>query len=106
MVTQELITYIKVSLERGKTRADIEKELFLGGGWSAKDLDQAFEAVGGQNPNAKVAKIKKPHKKVRLVWVVVLMLLAAGVGWWVRDRQQFFKLQATPLTNTIQSYIR
>jgi len=26
MVTQELITYIKVSLERGKTRADIEKE--------------------------------------------------------------------------------
>lgn len=104
MVTQELITYIKVSLERGKTREDIEKELFLGGGWSAKDLDDAFIKVQGSGPVA--VSPKKAHKKVRLVWVVILMLLAAGAGWWVRDRQQFFKLQATPLSNTIESYIK
>ncbi len=94
MVTQELITYIKKSLAEGKSRADLEKELFLSGGWSASDLNDAFKAIEISAPNGApiiVQKVSKQHKTVRLIWVIVLMLIAGYCGWWIRDRQQFLQ---------------
>lgn len=104
MVTPEVINYIKGELQKGKTRADIEKELFLGGGWSATDLDEAFKAATGAGADGKsvtVQKVTRPHKQVRLLWVIILMLIAGYCGWWFRDRQQFFQIQKLPTPQAV-----
>lgn len=100
MITKEVITYIKKSLDAGKARVDIERELFLGGGWSASDLDEAFRAIEGKKISV-VMTTPRPYKKVRLVWVIVLILIAGYIGWWIRDRQQFFSIQKIPSPQSV-----
>lgn len=96
MITPELITYLKTELAKGRSRGDLQKELFLQGGWKAVDVDEAFKAADGvvATPTQKQPRI---HKKVRIIWVIILMLLAGYAGWWIRDRQQFFHIP-NPLT--------
>ncbi len=101
MVTKEVITYIKKSLDAGRTRVDIEKELFLGGGWSAGDLDEAFKVVEGKKADTSAPQVIKPHKKIRVLWCIILVLIAGYIGWWIRDRQQFFKLQKIPSPQSV-----
>lgn len=91
MITPELITYLKTELAKGKSRGDLQKELFLQGGWKAVDVDEAFKAADGVTV-APVQQTPRVHKKVRLLYVIILMALAAYAGWWVRDRQQFLKI--------------
>ncbi|MBP6904957.1 MAG: hypothetical protein KBB91_02785 [Candidatus Pacebacteria bacterium] len=90
MVNPQLVTYVRAELQKGKSRGDLQKELFLQGGWKATDVDEAFKAVDGvATPTQKSPKV---HKKVRIIWVIILMLLAGYAGWWIRDRQQFLKI--------------
>jgi hypothetical protein len=95
MITPALITFIKSELQKGKDRDTIKAELAQGGGWSIVDIAEAFVAIDlepkGIQPGVVASQIKKPHKTVRLIWVIVLMLLAGYTGWWVRDRQQFLQ---------------
>ncbi len=95
MITPALITFIKSELQKGKDRDTIKAELAQGGGWSIVDIAEAFAAIdleptAGQ-AGTSASQSKKAHKTVRLIWVIVLMLLAGYTGWWIRDRQQFFQ---------------
>lgn len=93
MITPALITFIKSELQKGKDRESIKAELATGGGWSIVDIAEAFAAIDleGTVDTKPATKAIKQHKTVRLVWVVVLMLLAGYAGWWIRDRQQFLR---------------
>ena len=101
MVTAALIAYIRAELQKGKTPDALRTELTNAGGWTMADVTDAFKAVdlaaaataatsGATTPQSQPIRIVRPHKQVRLIWVVILVLLAGYAGWWIRDRQQFF----------------
>lgn len=100
MVTAPLIAYIRAELQKGKTPDALRLELTNAGGWTQADVAEAFKAVdlataaaaatSTTAPQSKPMRIIRPHKHVRLLWVVILVLLAGYAGWWIRDRQQFF----------------
>ncbi len=102
MVTAPLIAYIRAELQKGKTPDALRVELTNAGGWTMADITEAFKAVdlattataatsGATTLQSKPIRIIRPHKHVRLLWVVILVLLAGYAGWWIRDRQQFLQ---------------
>jgi hypothetical protein len=102
MVTAALIAYIRAELQKGKTPDALRIELTNAGGWTMNDVAEAFKAVdlavaaaaatsGATTTQSKPIHIVRPHKQVRLLWVVILVLLAGYAGWWIRDRQQFLQ---------------
>lgn len=100
MVTPELINFIRSELNKGKTRPELEKELFLAGGWKTTDVAEAFRAIDG----VAMPMYKKVNTHKGRGWVVlVIFLLGGAAGWWVRDRQQFFTILRFPTaTDSIQ----
>ncbi len=45
MITQELISYIRGEINKGKTREQVKTALLSGGGWSEADVSEAFRDV-------------------------------------------------------------
>src|SRR3989344_1975840 len=45
MITQELLSYVRSELNKGKTREAIESALLSGGGWTTQDLSEVFRAA-------------------------------------------------------------
>lgn len=57
MITQELISYVKSELTKGKTREEIHKALSFGGGWTEEDLSEAFREVMPVGPIEKQSQV-------------------------------------------------
>lgn len=93
MVTPELINFIRGELNKGKTRLELEKELFMQGGWKTTDVAEAFRAIDG----VAMPMYKKPSLHKGRGWVILALFLIGGyAGWWIRDRQQFFTILKFP----------
>ena len=45
MITQELLSYIKAEIAKGKQRDEIHQALVAGGGWTENDLSEAFKEI-------------------------------------------------------------
>ncbi len=63
MITQELISYIRAEINKGKTREEVRTALLSGGGWSDADISEAFRTVmpvGSTNPTPVPASGVKP----------------------------------------------
>lgn len=50
MINDEVVNFIKIKLEEGATRAEIEDILITQGGWSKEDVDLAFSVAGYTAP--------------------------------------------------------
>ena len=88
MVTQELIAYVRAELGKGKTRAELQKQLFLIGGWQASDVDEVFRAIDGTAMPQR--KVVSKHSGWKLFAVIVFVFGIGYCGWWIRDREMFF----------------
>ena len=69
------------------------------GGYSA--WTDANLPVEGKKADTSAPQVIKPHKKIRVLWCIILVLIAGYIGWWIRDRQQFFKLQKIPSPQSV-----
>jgi hypothetical protein len=109
MVTQELISYVRGEVNKGKTREEIRTALLSGGGWSEADISEVFRSVmplsGGVEEKPVIPTIINPslapslatpspvlskksfsmsHKTKELIIVLVVALLVGGAGYFYR----------------------
>lgn len=97
MITQELISYIKGELNKGKTREDVRSALLRGGGWSDADLSEAFRTilpvqnpVAALAPSAPAGPILRPaaapsyprHLKSAAIFSVIAVLVLGGAYFY------------------------
>ncbi|QQS60025.1 hypothetical protein IPN41_02755 [Candidatus Falkowbacteria bacterium] len=76
MIDQNLVSYIKESLNQGCTRADIENAL-LSSGWKKEMIDEGFNSI----PLEELKAIKiEPSSKKSLYLKLLLIVFSVGIG--------------------------
>lgn len=84
MVNQELVDYIRVSLEKGHTRPSVLREL-KNAGWPASEINSAFSQIEGESPPVPQNVSRRGGFPARQEQ----MTASPGSGY----HSQFFKLQ-------------
>ncbi len=78
MITSELLQFIRLQMTAGKARADIQKDLLLGGGWKISDVDEAFAIIDGKTA---VPQVKSHHGFRNFLIFIGIVAVLAG-GWY------------------------
>ncbi|MBP9711993.1 MAG: hypothetical protein KBD55_03110 [Candidatus Pacebacteria bacterium] len=107
MVTQELISYVRAEVNKGKTREEISKSLLAGGGWNENDINEAFRdlvpvqpqiatpslaTMAPLQPNLVLRSYATPKSnngtkglKSFLIFLIIAMILGGG-GYFFRSQ--------------------
>lgn len=110
MINQEIIDYLKASLEQGRTKEELYQEL-LQQGWTIEVIQENFNAIHTsqekEDLSKKTIKIvvavgviligagifsfiaanwQAMGRPTKIVVILAAMLLAYGAGWWLKEK--------------------
>ncbi len=82
MSSQEIVEYIKSALASGKSKEVIVSELTTHGGWTAQDVEKAFNAFSSQPEVSPLISSVPGIKTVGIIVVTVVIIgVIAGIGY-------------------------
>ena len=78
MITEELVSFIKGEIAKGKSRDQIRSELTAGGGWSSSDVEEGFKSIDSPVP---VSPAAVPGVKSSLGFSILKIFGGAALGF-------------------------